>query len=274
MNGTVLTQFEFVAEMDVHLADEGEAEEKTRSSSEAFHIEEFANVDEQHDSSKETVTVEMEDTTTIEPLSTCSGETTESSDPKEEMLPLTMTYSRPKLFGRALRKAKQIKKLQNLKKKAPNASLKLVNEEIDNSVVSERIQKERINFQQNLNRTTGQCFLCDERRLYTKAQWQNHVLSHTKEHFYFCDNCGHTFMALSDHSSCPSATITNIFDRYDCVGEDYLAAFVCHKCDYVRVSESRMVKHLNVKHGIGENFDRFYEKCKFVNLVEMQRTNC
>lgn len=128
-----------------------------------------------------------------------------------------------------------------------------------------RIRDGTSDFQRKLNRTIGLCYFCDERKSFTKLQWQKHLLIHTKENFYFCKQCGRTFTNRYNHTPCSPALMTNIYEKYDCVGENSLAAFVCNICDHVRVSESRMVYHLQTSHNSkkGQN----YKKCNFVTNV-------
>lgn len=130
----------------------------------------------------------------------------------------------------------------------------------------QRIRDGRIYFQRKLNRTIGLCFFCAERKSYTRLQWQKHLLSHTNENLHFCKQCKLTFTFPHRHSH-SMALITNIYEQNSCVGENFLAAFMCNICDHVRVSESRMVEHLRTKHGQDNDYKQFYKKCNFVSNV-------
>ncbi|XP_037050180.1 uncharacterized protein LOC119084344 [Bradysia coprophila] len=232
----------------------------------SLHAKEFVDLANQHVSFNEAVTVvrfsnDMHEMTTVEPLPTPSTDEASSkpstggtaeSDPKQKRT--------PKLFGSALRKAKRMKKIENLKKKKSISTFSAEPNTLS-SVASERSQ---LGSQRNWKRRTGLCILCDQRNSFSRLQWQLHLLTHTKENFYFCKQCGRTFSKRHQHNTCQSTLTTDIYEQYNCVGEDYLAAFVCNICDYVRVSERRMSKHLSIKHNVKGNCKQFYAKCNLV----------
>ncbi|KAG4071316.1 hypothetical protein HA402_004020 [Bradysia odoriphaga] len=261
-------------------------EEKYRPSKDesSFHIKEIVDLANQHVSFNEDVTVahysnEMLEMTTVEPLSTPStyevsskpstdGASSKPSTDEASSKPSTGVTAEsdpkqkrtPKLFGAALRKAKRMKKIENLKKKTSISSL-VAEPNTVTSVASERSQR---GSQRNWKRTIGLCVLCDQRHSFSRLQWQLHLLSHTKENFYFCKQCGRTFSKRHQHNTCQSTLTTDIYEQYNCVGDDYLAAFVCNICDYVRVSERRMSKHLTIKHNVKGNCKQFYAKSHLV----------
>lgn len=114
-------------------------------------------------------------------------------------------------------------------------------------------------------RTVGTCFFCEKRKSYTKNQWQRHLLIHTEEQFFFCRDCGQHFSNRNSHKTCSLNSIQNIYRQNNCVGDGYLAAFMCNICNYVQINESALVDHLKNQHAGLNNFEEFYEKCKFVN---------
>lgn len=208
-----------------------------------------------------------EDMVSVAPLPMSSSAVGTSSTPTISENE-TVTHTKPKLFGSALRKARRMKKLENFNRKplptcspAPVRKREMVT---DNSDTSKRVGRKKL--QLKLKRAvTGQCLVCDERKAYSRMQWQRHLLTHTKENFYLCRQCGKTFPKRHQHGTCSPALLTDIFEQYNCVGEDCLEAFVCDFCDYFRVSERRMIKHLAEKHN--EKFMRSYKKCNVVTNV-------
>lgn len=134
---------------------------------------------------------------------------------------------------------------------------------------AQKIRDGEIKFtkQKSAKCTNGLCFFCGKTKSFNKSQWQLHLISHTNENFFFCYECGQNFSKRKGHP-CSNDSIENIYQRNDCSGDGYLAAFVCKVCNYVRVNESKMRAHLRKEHADlyddPEDVLSLYEKCKFV----------
>lgn len=102
------------------------------------------------------------------------------------------------------------------------------------------------------------CYFCESEKNLRPSSWAAHILTHTGERDYYCDEHG----PVSLNHKCTGKK--KVFE-YDFV-DDLLSGFMCKECNYVQVQEKNLIKHIKTthKHRLGY-FDRFYQEIHFVS---------
>lgn len=86
------------------------------------------------------------------------------------------------------------------------------------------------------------CPFCESERDFFAPYWANHIRTHTGEYTNTCIDCG-TVSLSATHCGWPtSKQQTNLHEMG-------LTAFLCIRCNYVQIDESRIISHLKTQHG-------------------------
>lgn len=104
-----------------------------------------------------------------------------------------------------------------------------------------RLKKQEREFKRDGNKINGICFFCEEKKSFTITMWERHLLTHTGEPKYFCDDCQYEASKPEQHSKCGSLP-TNIFENgKGDNGKDYsLDCYACKLCNFIQINEIKM----------------------------------
>ncbi|XP_031635187.1 uncharacterized protein LOC116348348 isoform X2 [Contarinia nasturtii] len=101
------------------------------------------------------------------------------------------------------------------------------------------------------------CFFCEKSFVMTNIEWKDHILFHTGELGYHCQNCRIQLPKKMDHGDCTADSVVDIFDG----DSNALMLYMCKWCNYMQVHKSRIMRHLKYEHEkIDINFNRNIER--------------
>lgn len=102
------------------------------------------------------------------------------------------------------------------------------------------------------------CWFCEKSQKFTKIEWLEHYANHMGINLYKCNQCGKHLNVRAAHTQrCAFSKI-----KQQIVPVWYLGAlfgFCCRLCNYVQLTKSSIVKHLQIEHelpGDGEEINR------------------
>lgn len=98
------------------------------------------------------------------------------------------------------------------------------------------------------------CYFCEEFHRKNSIHWCDHIRSLTGEYAYECLICGKEFAFI--RLCCEQKLNKKIV--FDLCYND-LTAFICQMCNYVKISEENIHKHLKIEHEL-DNIDGQYKK--------------
>lgn len=104
------------------------------------------------------------------------------------------------------------------------------------------------------------CIFCEQTfSMSNMEKWKEHILYHTGELGYYCNECRIQLPLKMAHgpSNCTEKSVVDIFDS-DC---NTLMLYMCKWCNYMQMHKSRMMRHLKHEHDtIDTNFNRNIER--------------
>lgn len=110
--------------------------------------------------------------------------------------------------------------------------------------------------------TLGYCLFCDDYVPGDRKNWIIHLLRHTNEPLYECQDCNEHFFSKRYHTNlkgCPSQMITQLFEVWQSKG--YIRGCMClyeydingvrrKPCKFVQINKGHIIEHLKVHHRI------------------------
>lgn len=127
-------------------------------------------------------------------------------------------------------------------------------------VMAHRMRQQLEAFKKTGPMISGFCYLCEGAKTMRKYGWEMHLLGHTGEQQFHCQQCKVNLKAKSHHKNC-NGNPTNIFEVNASDGS--LMCFMCKDCNYTQISRDRMIKHQIMEHK-NSGDERYFEKITMV----------
>lgn len=108
------------------------------------------------------------------------------------------------------------------------------------------------------------CPFCEKKFRHTRFGWIGHLIMHTGEDRYKCEDCNVTVACKSSH-----------LKKYKCSGEirerfhdeGNASGYICNECNYTQLFEPDIIKHAKVLHGLNDPLlDKQYKKIQLIYL--------
>lgn len=112
----------------------------------------------------------------------------------------------------------------------------------------------------------GMCVFCEELKTFNRDDWMKHLLIHTGEQMYHCDDCQTPLAKKSRHGNCSRDNVHQIFEAESLNGD--IVGFICNTCNYVQIQRNQMNKHLGEHSSFDDSFDDLFSRIVLVKSPE------
>lgn len=118
---------------------------------------------------------------------------------------------------------------------------------------------------------TGQCGFCEINQKLSRNDWAIHITKHTGEYIYYCDLCD-VKTPIKKHGKCAVSVIIKISEAKfsDSHG---ITVFTCTLCKYTQIHEQKLIRHIEIEHGIENNVSDHYKQLFFLKFVRDNEKN-
>lgn len=109
------------------------------------------------------------------------------------------------------------------------------------------------------------CYFCETIKIFDKNTWADHILMHTGERNFICNNHFIPEKKVSRHHKNCGSYCSKLFNYQ--FEDNLLSAFICKYCNYVQTQEDNIQNHLVLSHYCNRNelLTEFYRKFHLIS---------
>lgn len=98
-----------------------------------------------------------------------------------------------------------------------------------------------VNAKYSLGKIVAMCYLCDTKCEGSLHEWKSHILQHTGEKEFCCSRC-HAELSSNKTAHCAGGSVLTLFS------EPHLQAYLCSICNYLKVDDVSVNRHIRKEH--------------------------